>query len=1250
MDRKRFIDWQVAACAMASSFRTRVCACFLALWLRRILVGGLLFVAALHGVVCHAQQAILPPTPGDPEAVSEDGPAGTAQTDASEEQMEGPPKGQYQQTLDSIKPDAIYLRDESGNMVYIPNSRYEDFSQYLDRRSIPVDRNTPQYVIDQCMIDIEAVSETAELTASLRARLLDGAEEFCRIPLSMQNVSFSKSPTTNRPSQSYVLPVIQSNSAVAAPSVPSYEWVIRNSGPLEDGSVDIRSHELELNGYLKVNSTGERSSIDLSLPVTPTQIRLAIAGVNQSVQIVGGIGEILRTTNSNEGQVPPQTIVDISTNGGEIRINWQQRAEQKNLNAIDVESQTVAALDIDRQQWNLSSRLVFQSGGSLGGKAYRIQLPMDANWVDDRESSNADFDLQLVNVEDDDLKPSLMLQFSDTFNESVCDVEIESQIAVANIELEKQDFSSILISDIQKHSGRLEIRLPAAYRFGWTQASRIRLLRQSRTSDNAGGLAYSFQFESQDFRLSTLSILEQQRQSIFPVYLVEIEQPEVMTLRSVLEFPYDFSSVSNLRIQPNGWSIDSIQLYPDTSSSVAFDRDDDGSIVPRTNDLLPSSSNDNVTVRPNASRALSISAFRPTSGIAGETTSFQLPTFYFEDEAGVADGEHGSGLLYVAVSPNLNVQVQDALIDGLATDTGTSTIAEPFLEPKKNFNLSTYRFRNETTKPIWASKIRLKPQRVEVEQECKISVVESSYKSNQRWKFHVENQSLSRIRLNVPRSAIETRTDQTLAAMAVRMNGRPVSWSLVAASDSASETGFELESPTATPSADEVPDSAGSGKDRQWIEIAIEKDQNDFELETEITASLDELPEDTWLQSELLLVRLIYEPSYTSLSQAATIETGSSVRCRIPERLLLSQRQTGAVRSQELLLPIEGLDAIRCFLKEVPQTEAEPFSIEKYWMQTTLAGPDRRDRFVASVLSNSETVDIELPAGIEIDQLQIVVDGSQILAPSRPLSMTYSIRFRESDNPSKSQGSELTRHLVEIWMWSNTPQQVLSTIQPVLPVFPATSSRPEYKWEVIVASDNHLVAIDERLLPEYEWQTTWKGIRRIPTKSTRELATWIDTSLTIDPNVSQNRYVLSGYASPQGASLSFLPAYAIWFAVAAIVLVVAAALTFFRSLRNPLPLLLFCLIAVGIRGYSTDLAMLFIQAASLAVFIVLVIWFSYYVIGRRVRRRSVFARRSSTFQSPAVHRGSVSSTPPKEAPYSEKGSAIQPASTITERV
>ena len=128
-----------------------------------------------------------------------------------------------------------------------------------------------------------------------------------------------------------------------------------------------------------------------------------------------------------------------------------------------------------------------------------------------------------------------------------------------------------------------------------------------------------------------------------------------------------------------------------------------------------------------------------------------------------------------------------------------------------------------------------------------------------------------------------------------------------------------------------------------------------------------------------------------------------------------------------------------------PEVVVEAVHVRTWW-----SGDQRREQMVATVLSQEETMTVQVPA--EIDVRRVLVDGQPVDFKAQPNTGVIEFGWESDDSTSRAEPSEPSRRELEIWYAQNQVDGVWTHLTLRLPQLPNQQWCREFTWAV-AASD-----------------------------------------------------------------------------------------------------------------------------------------------------------------------------------------------------
>tara|TARA_R110002049_G_scaffold305056_3_gene501088 strand:- start:39378 stop:42833 length:3456 start_codon:yes stop_codon:yes gene_type:complete len=278
----------------------------------------------------------------------------------------------------------------------------------------------------------------------------------------------------------------------------------------------------------------------------------------------------------------------------------------------------------------------------------------------------------------------------------------------------------------------------------------------------------------------------------------------------------------------------------------------------------------------------------------------------------------------------------------------------------------------------------------------------------------------------------------------------------------------------------------------------------------------------------------------------------------------------GAGGRTEFMFESLPRDPIR--VRMVPRSELlRNLSVRRAVLRTAIGRNVRYEQLIASV-KGGETMDVSLVPGTGDVKVEAFVDQepAAVRRDNNVLRIALPI-----DNES---------HTVDLQLWfQQTPAGWFDQVKPSISV-PVGVGRAY--WQIVVPSDAHVVWSAPTLGRAMNWQLDGWRLARLPIRDDQELTDWVGISQTRSMP-SGNRYLYFGTDS-SGFIATTSTRGQLWAMVAAIVLAIAALLSYVPRTRHPLTAVVAAVALSGLIAVAPDAAVLAGQLAMVALVLVVV--------------------------------------------------------------
>lgn len=285
-----------------------------------------------------------------------------------------------------------------------------------------------------------------------------------------------------------------------------------------------------------------------------------------------------------------------------------------------------------------------------------------------------------------------------------------------------------------------------------------------------------------------------------------------------------------------------------------------------------------------------------------------------------------------------------------------------------------------------------------------------------------------------------------------------------------------------------------------------------------------------------------------------------------------------------------------------------PVQIDKCWLQSFVGGSKRRERFVVHVASNLDELQLKLPrdAIIREGRVKVSVNGFAEREDLRYDDQTDVYTIPLAGGSSAGHVVEVSYFLPDELGWA-TP---LSVAPPEILGAPQID---QFYWQLLTPAVQHLAWSPSSLTAEWTWQ--WSGMwwNRVSGLNQRQLESWIGAVVQESPPASANSYVMSGRAVEGAVRVWVLSRFVLWLPIGLIAITISFIALNYAFVRQPVVVLALAAGIAGLTAVWPDLAVLAGQTAVISLGLVALVWIVQAGVDSRVRRRSVFSARPSSY-------------------------------------
>jgi len=1132
-----------------------------------------------------------------------------------------------------VLPDAILMRNEMGDGIFVPKSRYEEFEQFLRDEVDASPSSLPIETLEQIDISVLIDKSVARLKVGVQARLSEPNKRWLSVPLGLGMVQAI--PSTLPGESLSAFPPIRISSESTG-----YLWKIEPG--LE------RSRRLSFEALCNVTTASQGQSIRLDLPNVPTVLRLKLPSGQWELNLTGTGSEVVEPFL----EVDSMSVAIARTSGGPVTLNWSRKIAAEQIQSIEVESKTTYSPIPDSGLFRAVAKLAIRGPKSLGGRRFLITLPMGSLWRDSFSSSIPFKGYRLSKSESsqEGLDTTLKLEFEEAVSQTNIEVSVEWQTKVAS-DSNALEFAIPNVEGVQRHVGEMDLIVPRNVKFQWEPQSGIQFTKQ--LSDGGDALTYNFRFNQQTTPLQVQWSTGDKISKLKAAYNMVYDQPNLQ-LSGIIEFVDDIRQLPFLQLDVQGWSVDRVQIQPSgryldlvanrstttivtegnpqNFSSIALSlgellealpNQSSGSSVNSASTEIPTQVNDSTAVNPTVSREESrMLAPRGVSFVLSQSAKstvenqeqiqVTLPMLSWIDP----ESQKRSS---VCVGGELTIQSSTSILSQSESNTPSilpwsGDLPNPNPSPSNGVlsgrtpatnwrSVLKYRVDSSDAWAHWNGTASLSHMVIQARAESMIAIGEEWVDVTQTWKLNSQGRNPRTLRLAIPK---EWRLDskESLESLRVNIDNVPVN---IQSAEDASFNDDNLFSPEIQaryywkrlilPAG--ALDNANASPERK-LTVRMRSPNGRKELAAK-------LPFD-WALPILSADKA--EDSLIVEQFSGELRTDSNVRCLL--------KSPNADRSDREDKPKEDPSHLQfdCTQQDprlvgellfVTQEDETKIHIESVWLQSILNAVEHRERFVVRFHTNANSISLDLPVDRFADT-KVLLNGRRAVSVSNAGQMNR-LDVALDGVARQSSGSEESSYVLEVFMWPSTKSQWITSLRAQPPKIWNCNNQAYLIWQVVVPATAHLVGSSASLAPGYRWE--WKDLWFSRKNDWTQAEIERQMGATSQPNISpqSNQYIFLSLNQNASMEAWLAPRYLLWIPVAIFLLIGSIFVMEFRWIRKPWLGIGLLLVSLAFSQWAWDLSVALVQSLVAAIGISVLYLMMKWVVDRRTRRRSVFASR-----------------------------------------
>ncbi|MHB8860767.1 MAG: hypothetical protein ACYC6N_00075 [Pirellulaceae bacterium] len=1062
--------------------------------------------------------------------------------------------------VEEVKPSGLYLRNEEGELVYVPDISYEQFEQMLKVQRNLAHPQRPAFVMTNMTIMASIAGTRLELDVefTLEGRALEGVEAgtWFHVPLRQDNAVLQKEPVFEGPGGHFLTFDGGQDGYVC--------W-------LQSG--EEATHKVKLQLLLPIEQAGDESVVSLSAP-TPLASTLTLHVAAESAEglvreLAASAGRPLafESTSDGQGQLVARGI------RGDVTLSWHASpvSEPPVNTRLDVFGAILVTADEMLQEVSSDGRFVVRAfGGPID--VFRVRLPPGMRL---RETPEPGYQVRVLPLEESEPAAGQLVEV-DLGRPTTGQVEIRLlaevpttsddpawPLTVARLIDQSEEFAPGRFEFVGavRHRGHIDVVLRGDLALEDRGDPDFPRVAPTAASVGTDAVAARFQYYNQDRTLKVALHQKATRISVEPTYEVYVDA-EQARLFARLECRTSGSKAAPLAIRLPFWTVEIVN-FADVDSPPPME-------LTETNPLvvpipMAAQSAGEFTLNIEARLNLTASVVSGTGPLrvvlplleatnpsrANVIVSPATVTIIPADNILLTPRPQQMKALSPLVMPRsvttLDVPREVESVPATGVETTTTGEQEPL-----QFR---YRDRGSSEQAVFVGDMRIEPQA--------ISVAVASTATLSRTAMSVE-QRLSYVVLHEPVATLMFTLPASLAGDA------GVGWRL-----------FRDEQPL-------IPTiEPGVGNERPRARVRLPQPILG-PLELRVVHARQPMPELTddaisKLRIPLVLPSTRNDSNTTLVENTLTVLREDSLHVEPAGGAWVVEDSESGAGQLVLATSAEGTDP----LLQISRRRTSPAGttvMHQLWIQSWLTERWRRDRAVFKISTSEPRLRVTLPqlAATEVRLVKVAVDRLDVVSegPGPHGEITIPVPPASGTMPQE--------HVVEVWYLLAAPRIARGQLSLEAATLDAKDRVERMYWQVILPRGDVVVSRDPRLTAERRWQWDQFGWRRYPAQDQAELEQWIGASRQ-EPSPSEaNRYLFTTFGAVRQLELITASRSWILLACSGITLMIGLVLLYVPVLRHPVLLLVAGAITAALGLMWPDLAILFSQAALLGVLLVLV--------------------------------------------------------------
>ena len=892
-------------------------------------------------------------------------------------------------------------------------------------------------------------------------------------------------------------------------------------------------HAITLNIKLPVVRVAGRLRVSMLIPQRPTQLQLEVPGSDLDVT-TNNLAENILTTRKVGNQ---KTRIAVENVGGPLEITWRE----KNRTDPVLESTGTTRATINGQQIDYETNLRVRSYGEPI-RSFDVRLPVDAILIPELTPAVS---VEVVGETQRRIK-LVRVTRQDGKEEPTLEVRLRALISPNKVLAGQTEVSGFEVVGAVRQTGSLDLAVVGDWTVDWFPGSYVRQVAVSESQQQDRAVA-RFEYDRQPYSLKVEVRAREARIRVAPTYFLYVEATQLRLIGN-LKYTASGARTRELLIQAEGWEIDRVLPADLIAETIS----------------LTETSPLKIPLAPNGTPLaedfeIRFEAHRP---ISTDDNSFSvvLPR--------TVNGVASPATVVVFPADNIDLTLRGEEIKGLIAESAPAD----FELPKTGQPPIFYVEEPSEAAAVFAGDFEVRSRVVAANVANTLRFTASTVVIEQRFELEISYEPLRQIKFNIPEALVQ--------------NDQIQFFELIAEATTVTNGGLRERPlpvlgimPTYDPEIAEV--TVDLLEDRITPCSIVSR----YALPITTQATDDSLP--------LKLILVAVDPSITIGTSKLRVVAMEEVEVELVSSgwdTLIDDLLDPSSRDQ-LYQTGGGVAEVNVVVRLVQTPQLGATVLEKFWLQTYLSRAERQDRACFQLRTNSERIQVELPAGATL--IDVAVQGfKQQNAEASALGVVaIDLDPEESANT----------YSVEVWYWFAARDVPVARLTVEPPRLVGVQRAQRIYWQLILPRDEHLLIPPSSLTPEYVWRWNSNYWGRHSTRRRADLEAILKVSRQKSPpDQSVNQYMFTSVGPVLPVEFITARRSLLVLVLSLTVLVAGLCLIYFSWARHPASLLMIGVLVVSLGFAFPEPTILGAQAAGLGIVFVLL---ARLLHGNALRRR-----------------------------------------------